>query len=216
MASSKDKRAQQASPQDTSKQKKRKAITVDSEDDSEDTKTKRARKKSHEEKRLKRFRAKAPITYLERLGRVKTQRMFLLDRNRSISEERTHEEEVFDIAGSTGNIYNVTISKVPTCSCPDAARGNQCKHIIYVSRTCSPTKYSCSRKDRLGSRQHSQSPRRLSLPTRIPNLRTIRDILQCPSYTTIRRRNRNHHRHRRTPQTNRRRLSRLRYGIRGI
>ncbi|KAL4957868.1 hypothetical protein BDW69DRAFT_141314 [Aspergillus filifer] len=48
--------------------------------------------------------------------------------------EGTHElpELTFDIVGSTGNIYKTTIGKEPTCSCPDAAKGNQCKHICYV------------------------------------------------------------------------------------
>ncbi len=99
------------------------------------SKPKRARKKQGEEpeeKRLKRFRQKPPLTYLERLARVKTQRMFLIDRNRNASEDGTHEEEVFDLAGSTGNIYQITISKIPKCTCPDAGNGNQCKHIIYV------------------------------------------------------------------------------------
>lgn len=86
-----------------------------------------------EEKRLKRFRLEPPNSYLERLERAKAQRMFLIDRNRSTSEDGNHEEEVFDIAGTTGNIYQVTVSKVPTCTCPDAGKGNQCKHIVYVS-----------------------------------------------------------------------------------
>ncbi|KAG9235048.1 hypothetical protein BJ875DRAFT_504274 [Amylocarpus encephaloides] len=99
------------------------------------SKPKRPRKKKEdpsEEKRLKRFREKAPLSYLERLSRVRTQRMFLIDRERSTSEDGGHEEERFDIAGTTGNVYQVTISKVPTCSCPDSSKGNQCKHIIYV------------------------------------------------------------------------------------
>jgi hypothetical protein len=104
----------------------------------ETSKPKQVRKKKGEEpeeKRLKRFRQKAPLTYLERLGRVKAQRMFLVDRNRTTSEDGTHEEEIFDLVGSTGNIYQITISKVPKCTCPDAGKGNQCKHIIYV---CAP------------------------------------------------------------------------------
>jgi hypothetical protein len=40
-------------------------------------------------------------------------------------------EMSFDIAGTTGNIYKVVIGKEPTCSCPDAKKGNQCKHICY-------------------------------------------------------------------------------------
>jgi len=86
-----------------------------------------------EEKRLKRFRQKPPQSYLDRLLRVRTQRMFLIDRNRSMRADGMNEEEVFDIVGSTGNIYEVKIGRVPKCSCPDARNGNQCKHIIYVS-----------------------------------------------------------------------------------
>jgi len=29
-------------------------------------------------------------------------------------------------------IYQVTVNNVPTCTCPDAKKGNQCKHIVYV------------------------------------------------------------------------------------
>lgn len=36
------------------------------------------------------------------------------------------------MAGSTGNIYHITIDKVPSCDCPHARKGNQCKHIVYV------------------------------------------------------------------------------------
>lgn len=99
-----------------------------------ESKPKRARKKKgeeQEEKRLRRFRVKAPATYNERLYRVRTQRMFLIDRTAGTSEDGSPEEE-FDIAGTTGNIYQVRIGKVPTCSCPDNEKGNQCKHIIYV------------------------------------------------------------------------------------
>ena len=41
-------------------------------------------------------------------------------------------EENVDIVGTTGNIYTVTVSYEPRCTCPDARKGNQCKHIIYV------------------------------------------------------------------------------------
>lgn len=37
----------------------------------------------------------------------------------------------FAVVGSTGNLYETTIGKVPSCSCPDSKKGNQCKHIIY-------------------------------------------------------------------------------------
>ncbi|KAH8685517.1 hypothetical protein BGZ60DRAFT_476867 [Tricladium varicosporioides] len=85
-----------------------------------------------EEKRLKRFRAKPPTSYNERLLRARTQRMFLIERSRTMSEDGTHDEESFDIAGTTGNVYQVIVNKVPSCTCPDNGKGNQCKHIIYA------------------------------------------------------------------------------------
>lgn len=95
--------------------------------DDKHARKKKVKGEQPEEKRLKRFRQKAPQAYLERLERVKTQRMFLIDR------KREGDEEVFDLAGSTGNIYQVTLGKVPRCTCPDNGKGNQCKHIVYVS-----------------------------------------------------------------------------------
>lgn len=86
-----------------------------------------------EEKRFRVFRKHAPQSYLERLDRVRSQRMFLIDRERKSNGDGSHEEEVFDIAGTTGNIYQVKIGRMPSCTCPDAKKGNQCKHIVYVS-----------------------------------------------------------------------------------
>lgn len=37
-----------------------------------------------------------------------------------------------ELTGSTGNIYTVCIARQPTCDCPHAKAGNQCKHIVYV------------------------------------------------------------------------------------
>ena len=59
--------------------------------------------------------------------------MFVIDRTRGGTEEAP--EETIDIAGTTGNIYNVHIGKLPTCTCPDNQKGNQCKHIVYVHLT---------------------------------------------------------------------------------
>ncbi|KAH8602153.1 hypothetical protein B0O99DRAFT_680297 [Bisporella sp. PMI_857] len=117
-----------ASRKSSNSAKKRKAAIHAECDDEEKPNSKRKMKQSDEEKRLRRHRAQPPGTYIERLDRVRTQRMFLIDRNRTNEEF----EEVFDIAGSTGNIYQVTINKIPSCTCPDAKKGNQCKHIIYV------------------------------------------------------------------------------------
>jgi len=56
--------------------------------------------------------------------------MIVLDRERTGTHE--HPEEIIHIAGSTGNVYVVTIGQIPTCNCPHALKGNQCKHIVYV------------------------------------------------------------------------------------
>lgn len=75
-------------------------------------------------------------------------RFFLIDRERNGDELR----EVFKVLGSTGNVcifngfipvdpadnmfifkvYEVVIDKVPGCSCPDALKGNHCKHLLFV------------------------------------------------------------------------------------
>ncbi|EEP80761.1 conserved hypothetical protein [Uncinocarpus reesii 1704] len=63
-----------------------------------------------EEKRLRPFRKKAPQTYLTKLARATTQRMFVVKRQR---EETTDGlEESVHIVGTTGNVYKVVIGKV--------------------------------------------------------------------------------------------------------
>ena len=58
-------------------------------------------------------------------------RMFVIDRTRTGSDDVP--QEVIDMAGSTGNVYQINIGLVPSCTCPDHNKGNQCKHIIYVN-----------------------------------------------------------------------------------
>lgn len=38
----------------------------------------------------------------------------------------------FVVLGATKNVYEVTIGKHMRCSCPDAAKGNVCKHQLFV------------------------------------------------------------------------------------
>lgn len=57
-------------------------------------------------------------------------RMFVISRGRVHTEDKL--EENVDMVGSVGNIYKVTISHEPKCTCPDSRKGNLCKHIIYV------------------------------------------------------------------------------------
>ncbi|KZT50867.1 hypothetical protein CALCODRAFT_535222 [Calocera cornea HHB12733] len=80
------------------------------------------------EKRLARIRKSCPQNVLDRVDRVLTQRFYLVDRERDGDELR----ETFKVLGSTGNIYTVTVDKVPACNCPDALKGNHCKHILFV------------------------------------------------------------------------------------
>lgn len=82
------------------------------------------------EKRLRRWRAAPPSAYREVRDRALTQRMFALDRQRNNDAECP--SETISLAGTTGNVYTITIDKVPSCDCPHARKGNQCKHIVYV------------------------------------------------------------------------------------
>jgi hypothetical protein len=36
------------------------------------------------------------------------------------------------VLGSTGNVYSVHVGDVVSCDCPDAAKGNVCKHRMFV------------------------------------------------------------------------------------
>jgi hypothetical protein len=94
------------------------------------TKSDNVTKPEDGEKRLRVFRKKAPLSYLEKLERATSQRMFVIDRTRGGTEAVP--EETIDMAGTTGNIYSITISQMPKCTCPDNKKGNQCKHIVYV------------------------------------------------------------------------------------
>ncbi|KIP11425.1 hypothetical protein PHLGIDRAFT_474436 [Phlebiopsis gigantea 11061_1 CR5-6] len=80
------------------------------------------------EKRLAIMKKKCPANIKERLARVIEQRFFLVDRKRTGQELR----EEFQVLGTTGNVYTVVIGNVPSCNCPDALKGNHCKHILFI------------------------------------------------------------------------------------
>ena len=42
-----------------------------------------------------------------------------------------HERE-YAVLGSTGNVYTITIGTLNNCTCPDFAKGNLCKHVMFV------------------------------------------------------------------------------------
>lgn len=68
--------------------------------------------------------------------------MFILSRERDVEEHcHTHAtdcpRERIQIAGSSGNVYNVTISHLPSCTCPvgvfsKKGSGKCCKHVLYI------------------------------------------------------------------------------------
>ncbi|KAL3803444.1 hypothetical protein ACHAWO_003599 [Cyclotella atomus] len=84
------------------------------------------------EKRLKRFRSSATIKIQERIDRALHQRLFLIEASALSTCSNGGPSITFSVLGSTGNVYEVTIQKVPHCSCPDAAKGNLCKHLLFV------------------------------------------------------------------------------------
>jgi hypothetical protein len=81
-----------------------------------------------QEKRQAIFKKRCPKIIEERVERVKQQRFYMIEREREVGALK----ETFKILGSTGNVYTVTISHIPSCSCPDATKGNHCKHLIFV------------------------------------------------------------------------------------
>lgn len=93
-------------------------------------KTPTKRRVPDEEKRLRRHRAKPPQSFSEVYSRATSQRFFVLSRSRTGRGDE--QEETVELAGTTGNIYTVTVARQPSCDCPHARAGNQCKHVLYV------------------------------------------------------------------------------------
>ncbi|KAI5786060.1 hypothetical protein FPQ18DRAFT_415829 [Pyronema domesticum] len=79
--------------------------------------------------RPKRFRPHCPAAVAERLSRALSQRLIVLSRS---GYSPTTYSETFTMAGTTGNVYTIKICDIPTCDCPDAKKGNTCKHLLYV------------------------------------------------------------------------------------
>lgn len=67
------------------------------------------------------------------------------------------------MTGSTGNIYTVHIAQQPSCNCPHAKAGNQCKHWLYV-RACS-SHLRLNQQPRLDSNIFSRSCLEFSMPS---------------------------------------------------
>jgi len=135
---SKQKTCKTATPSASTRKRKAANITQDSDDEpvspqAQKTKKLKKERQEQEEKRLKPFRAKAPQTFLTKLERAQTQRMVVISRTRHNRGQDLHED--IDIVGTTGNIYTVTIGRLPSCTCPDHQKGNECKHKVYALHT---------------------------------------------------------------------------------
>ena len=66
-----------------------------------------------------------------RIERCYTDNIYLIESLPPDPDDETTRK--FVIMGHSGNVYNVTISNYPHCTCPDYyLRGNRCKHIYFV------------------------------------------------------------------------------------
>ncbi|KIK07088.1 hypothetical protein K443DRAFT_673661 [Laccaria amethystina LaAM-08-1] len=92
------------------------------------SKKKKAPASSAPESRGAPFFTSCPQNIQDRVGRVMSQRFFMIERRRNGGEL----QEEFSVLGSTSNVYTVTIGRKPKCNCPDTIRGNHCKHIMFV------------------------------------------------------------------------------------
>ena len=70
----------------------------------------------------------------ERINRALTQRLYLVNQEEVISNDDDDGllARNYAVLGSTNNVYDIYIGKVPTCSCPDFEKGHLCKHILFV------------------------------------------------------------------------------------
>ncbi|KAI9645107.1 hypothetical protein NHQ30_005841 [Ciborinia camelliae] len=84
------------------------------------------------ERREREFIAEPDAKFKDKVKRIRKERMFMLNRRKTVDGKGRPRED-FDIAGSTGNIYQTRIGRTPSCTCMDARiRGQKCKHINYA------------------------------------------------------------------------------------
>jgi hypothetical protein len=88
-------------------------------------------KRVQPEKRARIYEIAPDSDLKKRISRALSQRMFLVGQIDK-SNTRNGQSRMYDILGSTGNVYNIEIKKLPSCTCPDFERGHLCKHIIFV------------------------------------------------------------------------------------
>ncbi|CAG8466805.1 22995_t:CDS:10 [Racocetra persica] len=130
-SNNKGKRKAEDSGEENSSSKKTKI-----EDSSEGTSSKPKKKKKEKkarnkvkEKRQARVRTICSKKIKDRINRASSQRMYLIDR-----KEVEDLKKEFTVLGSTGNVYTVTITHIPNCTCPDyqgVLRVNPNSQLIY-------------------------------------------------------------------------------------
>lgn len=85
-----------------------------------------------EEKRLAPWRKACSSATLDRIDRALEQRLYLVKQENVKSSMGTGPAKRFTVLGSTGNVYTVLVDALVSCDCPDAEKGNLCKHQLFV------------------------------------------------------------------------------------
>lgn len=69
---------------------------------------------------------------IDRIQKSLTERIYLME-SLPIIEENDKLLREYMVMGATGNLYKVTISNMPSCTCPDyRVRHKRCKHIFFI------------------------------------------------------------------------------------
>lgn len=82
------------------------------------------------EKRLSRYRSSPSKALLERMEAAIASRMHVLRREPPHPDNELTRR--YTILGTTGSVYTIAISNLPSCNCPDSAKGHHCCHILFV------------------------------------------------------------------------------------
>lgn len=95
-------------------------------------KTRKATTKQTPEKRMARYISTPSIAVKERIQRAFEHRLYLIEQKMINVGQGSPKGCEFFVLGATGNVYTVILDSKPSCTCPDAARGNTCKHFLFV------------------------------------------------------------------------------------
>eukprot|EP01031_Cornospumella_fuschlensis_P025492 gene25492-30777_t len=82
------------------------------------------------EKRAAPYKHTANADIRSRISRAVSQRMYMVNQEDLSNEEGLCRK--YAVLGSTGNVYDIKIERIPSCTCPDAAKKGLCKHIIFI------------------------------------------------------------------------------------